>query len=82
MAGEGVAAVWPWTGMGCDLCGFGSVENVDEFDPRKPCPECATVALPEPSKACNCGTPRGADHGILCPVARADQSEGVTPEKP
>ena len=33
-------------------------------------------ALPEPSKACNCGTPRGADHGILCPIKRADQSEG------
>ncbi len=46
MAGEGVAAVWPWTGLGCDLCGFGSVENVDEFDPRKPCPECGTTALP------------------------------------
>ncbi len=37
---------WPWTGIGCDVCGFGTVENLDEFDPTKPCPECATVATP------------------------------------
>ena len=36
-----------WTGMGCDICGFGSVENVDEFDPRKPCPECGQVMVLE-----------------------------------
>ncbi len=28
-----------------------------------------------PSEACNCGAPRGADHGILCPVRRADEQE-------
>ncbi len=50
---------WPWTGLGCDVCGFGSVENVDEFDPTKPCPECATVATPV-ADAPTCETrPRG-----------------------
>lgn len=32
-----------WTGLGCDCCGFGTVENVDEFNPNKPCPECGSV---------------------------------------
>jgi hypothetical protein len=39
-------AEFEWTGLGCDVCGFGSVENVEEFDPRKPCPECKTIAIP------------------------------------
>ncbi len=34
-----------WTGYGCDVCGFGTVEDVEEYDPRKPCPECGDVAL-------------------------------------
>ena len=34
-----------WTGMGCDVCGFGTVENVGEFDPVKPCPECGEVMI-------------------------------------
>jgi hypothetical protein len=48
---------WPWTGLGCDLCGFGSVENVDEFNPTKPCPECGTVATPVAAgpNACKAG---------------------------
>lgn len=36
-----------WTGAGCDVCGFGTVEDVDEFDPCEPCPECGAVMLPE-----------------------------------
>lgn len=39
-----------WTGIGCDVCGFGSVENVDEFDPMRPCPECGEIMVqPTPS---------------------------------
>lgn len=34
-----------YAGPGCDVCGFGTVENIDEFDPRFPCPECGTVAV-------------------------------------
>ena len=40
-----LAEDFEWTGMGCDVCGFGTVENVDEFDPRKPCPECGVVMV-------------------------------------
>ena len=32
-----------WMGIGCDVCGFGTVENVDEFDPMQPCPDCGNV---------------------------------------
>lgn len=35
-----------WTGMGCDVCGFGTVEDCDRFDPHKPCPECGEVMEP------------------------------------
>lgn len=34
-----------YAGPGCDVCGFGTVENIDEFDPRFPCPECGNVAV-------------------------------------
>jgi hypothetical protein len=34
-----------WTGLGCDCCGFGTVEDCGKFDPRKPCPECESVML-------------------------------------
>lgn len=34
-----------WTGFGCDVCGFGTVEDCDAFSPRAPCPECGTVHL-------------------------------------
>ncbi len=36
-----------WTGLGCDVCGFGTVEDIDKFNPRKPCPECGAVMVPE-----------------------------------
>ena len=32
-----------WTGLGCDVCGYGSVENVEEYDPTKPCPDCGVI---------------------------------------
>jgi hypothetical protein len=32
--------------LGCDVCGFGTVENVDEWSPILPCRDCGTVALP------------------------------------
>ena len=32
-----------WTGMGCDVCGYGTIEDLDKFDPQKPCPECGTI---------------------------------------
>jgi hypothetical protein len=35
-----------WTGMGCDVCGFGTVEDCDRFDPHKPCPDCGAVMEP------------------------------------
>lgn len=41
--------------MGCDVCGFGSVEDLDKFDPTKPCPECQTVATPVASCPPDCG---------------------------
>lgn len=34
-----------WTGLGCDVCGFGTVEDEDLFDPTKPCPDCGSVML-------------------------------------
>jgi hypothetical protein len=34
-----------WTGLGCDVCGFGTVEDVDKFSPYKPCPECGEVMI-------------------------------------
>ena len=34
-----------WTGLGCDVCGFGSVEDVENFKPKKPCPECGEVMV-------------------------------------
>lgn len=34
-----------WTGLGCDCCGFGTVDNVEALDPRKPCPECGEVMI-------------------------------------
>ena len=36
-----------WMGLGCDVCGFGSVENLEDFNPRRPCPECGNVAVRE-----------------------------------
>lgn len=42
-----------WTGFGCDLCGFGTVENVDEFDPFEPCPDCGTVTLSRKEEVLN-----------------------------
>lgn len=49
-----------WTGMGCDVCGFGSVENISEFDPCKPCPKCEAVMvrsapIHEPDACSACG---------------------------
>lgn len=41
----GVLESLEWTGLGCDCCGYGTVENVDEFDPGKPCPECGSVMV-------------------------------------
>jgi hypothetical protein len=41
-------AVFAWTGLGCDVCGYGTVEN--ELDPTKPCPECGTIMLVNTSK--------------------------------
>jgi hypothetical protein len=41
MDGEGFA----WTGLGCDVCGFGTVDNCDQFSPQRPCPECGTVNM-------------------------------------
>ena len=38
-------ATLQWTGLGCDVCGFGTVEDVDEFDPEKPCPDCGAVMV-------------------------------------
>jgi len=34
-----------WTGMGCDVCGFGTVDldEIDLFDPKKPCPGCGRI---------------------------------------
>lgn len=32
-----------WTGQGCDVCGYGTVEDVDVYDPKKPCPDCGTI---------------------------------------
>ena len=31
-----------WTGIGCDCCGYGTVdlEQIEKFDPKKPCPDC------------------------------------------
>ena len=40
------SVTFQWTGIGCDVCGFGSVEDVDDFDPKKPCPDCGEVMLP------------------------------------
>lgn len=34
-----------WTGFGCDVCGFGTVEDVDLFDPTEPCPKCGSVMI-------------------------------------
>lgn len=34
-----------WTGIGCDVCGYGTVDDVDDFDPRKPCPVCGEVMV-------------------------------------
>lgn len=34
-----------WTGLGCDVCGYGTVESGGEFDPSEPCPECGTVMV-------------------------------------
>lgn len=48
-AGSGavVSGAFEWTGLGCDVCGFGSVEDIDRFDPKEPCPECGSVMLPQ-----------------------------------
>ena len=32
-----------YTGMGCDLCGFGTIENTMQFNPLEPCPKCNTL---------------------------------------
>ena len=34
-----------WTGQGCDVCGFGTMEasEIAKFDPKKPCPECGVT---------------------------------------
>jgi len=29
--------------IGCDVCGYGTIEDLDKFDPQKPCPECGTI---------------------------------------
>lgn len=43
-SGDVYVSPFPWTGIpGCDVCGFGSVEDVDDFDPALPCPGCAVV---------------------------------------
>jgi hypothetical protein len=34
---------FPHVGPGCDVCGFGSVENCEAFDPTKPCPDCGAT---------------------------------------
>jgi len=38
-----VKSHFQWTGLGCDICGFGTIENIEEFDPKKPCPECGII---------------------------------------
>lgn len=38
-------ALHSWTGLGCDLCGFGTVDNIEEFSPFKPCPDCGIVTV-------------------------------------
>jgi hypothetical protein len=40
-------ASFEWTGLGCDVCGFGTVEDEELFDPKKPCPDCGSVMLEE-----------------------------------
>ena len=43
-------ANFEWTGFGCDVCGYGTIEETD-FDPYKPCPDGGTRS---------CGFKRGA----------------------
>lgn len=51
-----------WTGLGCDVCGFGTVEDVDLFDPTKPCPDCGAIMTPPKIGACDqCGCPVYSD---------------------
>jgi DNA topoisomerase-1 len=35
-----IANILAWTGLGCDVCGFGTVEDVDAYRPELPCPDC------------------------------------------
>ena len=39
-------ANFEWTGFGCDVCGYGTIEETD-FDPYKPCPECGETMIQE-----------------------------------
>lgn len=34
-----------WTGLGCDVCGFGTIdlEEIEQYDPKKPCPLCGVT---------------------------------------
>lgn len=47
--GEETSDGWEYSGgPGCDVCGYGSVENVDVYDPSQPCPDCGITMVTGP----------------------------------
>ena len=60
--------------MGCDVCGFGTVEDVDKFNPLKPCPDCGVVMIKPEDIACL--TPREVDRLRLREFAKKADEEG------
>lgn len=63
-----------WTGLGCDVCGFGSVEDVDAFDPQKPCSQCSALMMP-PCEGGDCVGPYGPSGEYCClPCANVHQA--------
>ena len=50
-----------WTGLGCDVCGYGTIEDVEKFDPEEPCPDCgATMCVPMSRTVEDCSKSIGA----------------------
>lgn len=40
-----------WTGIGCDVCGYGTMDPDEHFDPSQPCPECGVTMRSEETEA-------------------------------
>ena len=67
-----------WTGLGCDVCGFGTIEDVDAFDPRLPCPDCGEIMMKSIGTCDTCGTVAYAGwRGDHCPSVPYGSCDGT-----